>query len=349
MTLWAVLARWFRQPTDRRARSPARARGDSIFPFDAVWADLLVQLGLPPSALRDVLESGSLHPHFHYRDYTRPKKGGGRREINEPDSKLKRVQQEILTRYLASGVPHPAAVAYRKGHSTAQHVWPHAGAEVIVTADVTNFFPTTSAGRIEDWWRSRVEGDLAQLLTQLTTYHGGLPQGAPTSPALSNLVNCELDERLTRRAEAAGARYTRYCDDLAFSWPDEVGPSSDFEPAVRATLHEFGYTLHPQKGWRVYHRRDEPKITGVILTRHGAVRLPDNLRRVMRQLGRSKNPRDIQRLKGYQGYEAMVTQRPDPRPTPRPAQPTAAPPPQHLPVRRPPVVPREEGEEEIPF
>jgi RNA-directed DNA polymerase len=147
-------------------------------------------------------------------------------------------------------------------------------------------------------------------LTLLTTYRGGLPQGAPTSPGLSNFLNRELDERLARRADAAGACYTRYCDDMVFSWRQPPGPPSDFENAVRAVLHEFGYILHLKKGWMLHHRRDEPEITGVILTRNGRVRLPDHLLRAIRTLSRSDNPRDADRLAGYQGYQAMVHKRP---------------------------------------
>src|SRR5262249_11044615 len=153
--------------------------------------------------------------------------------------------------------PHPAATAYCEGKSTADHAWAHAGAEVIVTADVRDFFPSTSSARVEQWWRESVDSETAVLLTLLTTDRGGLPQGAPTSPALSNLVNLDLDAQLLRRAERAGARYTRYCDDLAFSWRHGSGPPSDFERGVRATLHAFGYVLHPEKGWNVYERDDE--------------------------------------------------------------------------------------------
>jgi RNA-directed DNA polymerase len=301
----ALLGAW----TGGRRPSP-RPGPSGGFPFEADWADLLARLGLPPSALRDVVEADSLHPHFHYRHFTRPKKDGGRREIAAPDVKLKRVQQEIIARYLRGQEPHPAAVAYRKGRSTADHAWAHAGAEILITADVQDFFPHTRAWRIEGWWRERVEDDLARLLTRLTTYGGGLPQGAPTSPGLSNLVNRELDARLARRAEAAGARYTRYCDDLAFSWRRGAEPPSDFEAGVRAVLHEFGYTLHPEKGWRVRYRRDEPEVVGLILTRHGRVRLPEDLRRTMGALARSDDPRDADRLAGYRGYEAMIGRRP---------------------------------------
>jgi hypothetical protein len=271
---------------------------------------LLVRLGLPPRAFRDVVASGSLDPYFHYRHFRKPKKDGGWREIAEPDPRLKRIQSQIIKRHFALEQPHPAALAYRVGQSTADHIWAHAGAEVIVIADVQDFFPNTRAERIEAWWRERVDDDTARLLMILTTDRGGLPQGAPTSPGLSNFINRELDTQLAQRASLAGASYTRYCDDLAFSWSVGWGPPAGFEPGVRATLHEFGYTLHPRKGWRIYTLRDEPEITGAVLMRSGGVRLPERLRRVMRKLARSGDPRDVKRLEGYEAYEAMLTRRP---------------------------------------
>jgi hypothetical protein len=311
MSLPSFFASLFRTRTG--VRSPPRPRQAGAFSFEADWANLLARLGLPPSALRDVVEADSLHPHFHYRHFSKSKKDGARREIAAPDVKLKRVQHQIIARYLYREEPHPAAVAYRKGRSIADHAWAHAGAEILVTADVADFFPNTRVWRIEDWWRERVEDDLARLLTRLTTYRGGLPQGAPTSPALSNLVNRELDARLSQRAEGTGARYSRYCDDLAFSWRQGTEPPSDFEAGLRAALHEFGYALHPEKGYCVQYWRDEPEVVGVILTRHGRVRLPDALRRKMCALARSDDPRAADRLAGYRGYEAMIGRPPDRR------------------------------------
>jgi hypothetical protein len=295
--------------TGGRYRPPPVVAVDPL-PLGAEWRPLLVQLGVPANVFREVLARSSLHPHFQYRRFSRPKKDGTLRQIAEPDVQLKRIQREIIARCLRAEQPHAVAIAYRPKRSVAHHVWGHAGAEVLITADVADFFPATSAGRVEDWWRGRFDAAAARLLTLLTTDRGGLPQGAPTSPPLSNLVNHELDERLARRSAAAGACYTRYCDDMVFSWPPGLGPPADFEAAVRAALHEYGYALHPRKGWRVYHRRDEPEVTGLILTRHGGVRLPEHLRRVMHTLRNSDDPHDADRLAGYRGYEAMVRKRP---------------------------------------
>lgn len=312
MSLAEAFAPLLRALTGGRFPSSGQARTLGFQPFAEDWRELLVHLGLPPTTFEELAETGSLHPHFHYRHYCKPKKDGRRRDIVEPDVKLKHLQRTIVARLFRSEQPHPAAIAYRKKRSIAHHVWPHVGADILVTADVADFFPSTRRERVEDWWEQRVESRLARVLTLLTTYRGGLPQGAPTSPDLSNFLNRDLDEGLARRAHAASARYTRYCDDMVFSWPVGSGPPSDFENGVRAALHEVGYTLHPKKGWCLHRRQDEPEITGLILTRQGGVRLPERLRQAMQSAKRSDDPRDSARLAGYRGYEAMVRKRPKP-------------------------------------
>jgi hypothetical protein len=312
--VWPVFEPLWRTLSGGR-RAPTPAPGDALS-FEADWAGLVARLGLPPGVLRDVLAAGMLEPHFTYYRFHKAKRDGRVRELAEPDPRLKLLQREVIARHLAGEQPHPAAVAYRPGKSTADHVWAHAGAEVIVTADVRDFFPSTRADRVEEWWRGRADSDTARLMTLLTTDRGGLPQGAPTSPALSNLVNVELDARLATRAAAAGARYTRYCDDLAFSWAVGPGPHADFERGVRADLHALGYALHPEKGWRVHERRDEPEVTGLILSRRGRVWLPERILRTMRALARGAGDRDLQRLEGYRAYAAMVTRRPGRRRVP---------------------------------
>src|SRR5262245_20576758 len=137
MTAWSFLAPLWRTLTRRRREASS---------FEAARS-LLVRLGLTPGILRQVVEAGPLHPHFHYRHFSKPKKDGGRREIVEPDARLKRLQQEIIAGYFEAEQTHSAAVAYQKGKSIADHVWAHAGAAVLVTADVRDFFPSTRAAR----------------------------------------------------------------------------------------------------------------------------------------------------------------------------------------------------------
>lgn len=258
----------------------------------------------------DMLNRGTLKPYFRYRHFSKPKKDGKLRELVEPDVNLKAIQRLILKRYLEKEPLHQAAVGFRSKKSITDHVWPHAGAAIIIASDIQDFFPSTNRWRVEDWWIKLLQSEqAAKLLTILTTYHGGLPQGAPTSPALSNLLNQQMDSRLFNAARDSGATYTRYCDDMLFSWQGKRQPPADFEQIVKSTLREFGYTAHPDKGWQVYSRRDEPEVTGVVLNKHGRVEIPERLHQIMRELRKSDNPYDKARLLGYESYRQMVEKR----------------------------------------
>jgi RNA-directed DNA polymerase len=258
--------------------------------------------------LLGILERDSLSPDYHYRHFTRPKEDGTLRHLVEPDPQLKRIQQQIRKRYLRRAPVHSAALGFRRKKSTADHAWAHAGAHTIITTDIIDFFPSTAAYRVENWWKAQFEdnADAARLYMLLTTYRGSLPQGAPTSPDLSNVLNYEMDAALERRVKASGGVYTRYCDDLAFSWRGLRDAPSDFEGAVRGTLADFGYDMHR---WQVWEAHDEPQLTGIILARNGGVKLPDTIQETMRGLARSREPYDAARLEGYRAYEQMVKRR----------------------------------------
>jgi RNA-directed DNA polymerase len=263
-----------------------------------------------------LLNTETLAPYFQYRHFRKRKRDGSWRELAEPDPSLKKLQQHIVKRWLEYAEIHSSAVGFRRKYSIADHVWPHAGANFIITADIEDFFPSTTAYRVQQWWKSQFpfSDDAARLLRILTTYRDCLPQGAPTSPMLSNVINYEMDKRLNEKVRRSGGIYTRYADDMVFSWQGNKRPESDFERAVRAILREMGYRLHSEKGWKVYQRRDEPEITGVILSKHGDVRIPEAIARTIRELERRGNPDDHDRLAGYRAYRNMVENRPAPSP-----------------------------------
>lgn len=257
----------------------------------------------------ELLKRGQIEPLFHYRHLTKHKREGGIRHLYEPDALLKQTQQRLLQSFIKPVTPHPACTAYRRGYSIADHVWPHAGARVIITADLRDFFPSTRTDRVYNWWLAQLEysEQAARLATLLTTYRGGLPQGAPTSPALSNLVNFELDQRLTRRVQESGGIYTRYADDMVFSWQTLRQPPADFAHAIRQVIHEYGYEFHPQKGWNIYSADDEPTITGVVLRKRGRVTITDEMRQIIQQLERTEP--HSPRLAGYKGFREMIEKR----------------------------------------
>jgi hypothetical protein len=144
---------------------------------------------------------------------------------------------------------------------------------------------------------------------RLCLFRNGLPQGAPTSPCLSNLANIRLDERLQFLARQAGAIYTRYGDDLTFSWPTDLMPSG-FKHGVEEALRSAGYEIQPRKGWQVTPIRDHPVVTGLVLAGNGRLRIPVTLRLRMNLLRwRSWWPGGedaLASLRGYQGYARIV-------------------------------------------
>jgi hypothetical protein len=258
------------------------------------------------------LDAIRLGPRFHYRPFKIAKASGRERRLVAPSPALKRLQRVLLVNYLAQLPVHPCATAFFPGASTVRNARPHAGRRLIATVDLRDFFESTRASRVrrcflEQGWRDQP----LQVLMRLCVFRGGLPQGAPTSPCLSNLANVRLDQRLAHMAEQAGAIYTRYGDDLTFSWSCERMPSG-FTVAVEDALASADYEIQPLKGWRVTPVRNRPIVTGLVLAGDGHLRVPLALLLRMRLLrwcswlpGRKDT---LATLRGYEGYVHMVSQ-----------------------------------------
>jgi hypothetical protein len=256
------------------------------------------------------LEAIRLGPRFHYRPFAIAKLDGRERRLLAPSPALKRLQRALLDNYLAGLSIHRCATAFYPGASTVLNAAPHARRRLIATVDLRDFFEATRAARVrgcfvDQGWRD----ESLRALMRLCVFRDGLPQGAPTSPCLSNLANVRLDERLESLARRARAIYTRYGDDLTFSWTSDRMPSG-FTRAVEDALGSAGYEIQPLKGWRVTPIRDRPVITGLVLAGDGRLRVPWALRLRMGLLrwqswwptGEDASAR----LRGYQGYAHMV-------------------------------------------
>ena len=256
------------------------------------------------------LDAIRMGPRYHYRPTAIAKPDGRERRLLVPSPPLKALQRRLLERYLARLPVHPSATAFHPGASTVLNARPHALARVIATVDLRDFFETTRGERLRGFFREQGwRGEALGVLMRLCVFRDGLPQGAPTSPSLSNLVNFRLDERLDRLARSSGASYTRYGDDLTFSWESDRMPGG-FARAAEDGLGAAGYEIQPLKGWRVRPIADRPVVTGIVLAGDGRLRLPWSLRlRIARLLGRSwwsGDPTARARLRGYRGYVRMV-------------------------------------------
>ena len=201
------------------------------------------------------------HKHYYYRLLT--KADGGVRLIEAPKSGLKYLQRRILSHILERIPPHPAVHGFVKRRSIKTFAAPHTGQRVVLRMDLQDFFPSLHAARIQAFFRTigypepvadllggicttSAPRALCKLLPLHTQPH--LPQGAPTSPALANLCFWRMDCRLAGLARSAGAAYTRYADDLAFSGGEAFERCVDrFPLQVAAILGDEDFRVNHRK------------------------------------------------------------------------------------------------------
>lgn len=154
----------------------------------------------------------------YYRRVEIEKKDGGTRELLIPAMKLRLIQQWILKNILYSIHISDHATGFRKGHSIVTNAKPHLGKKCLVNMDLKDFFPSINQKQIfQIFYYYGYTISVSYMLSRLCTYEGYVPQGAPTSPYLSNIVCLKLDKRLSKLSEQYEADYTRYADDMTFS------------------------------------------------------------------------------------------------------------------------------------
>jgi RNA-directed DNA polymerase len=272
--------------------------------------ELARRLGVSEAELR------ALAPR--YRTFAIRKRAGLQRTIEEPEAQLKRVQRLILRRLLKRLRSHPAAHGFEPGRSIVTNALPHARRAVVLRMDVQDFFLSTGAERIQNYFRRVGWGaEAAALLTKLCTSRGGLPQGAPTSPRLSNLVNFRLDARLAAIARRHGANYTRYADDMTFSFDvDEHERIVNVIQTTKKALREEGYRLHTERKLRVLRPHMRQTVAGLVVNER--VRLPRATRRWLRAVEHRdslslETPLTPAQLQGWRALRHMVEEQSGPR------------------------------------
>jgi len=271
--------RWIAEPMQMR---PVDAAAGWNVPILETTGDLAAWLGLGVSELDWFADLKGLGykksvarlRHYHYRILA--KESGNVRLIEAPKERLKELQRKILREILEKIPVHPAVHGFRKGRSIRTFVEPHVGQRVVVRMDLQDFFPSLSGARIQTFFRTAgYPEDVADLLGGICTTatpqevwkesslvvdrqrlreardlysRPHVPQGGPTSLALANLCFYRADCRLAGLAKSAGATYTRYADDLAFSG------NEDFERrAERFSIHAAAIVM--EEGFRVHHRK----------------------------------------------------------------------------------------------
>jgi hypothetical protein len=245
------------------------------------------------------------------------------------------VQRTILAQILGKVPAHDAAHGFITGRSTVTNARPHLGAQLLVKFDLKNFFPTihyfrvvglfTRLGYPVDDARFSTEDDsrrVAATLARLCCYTpdphawhlGHAPQGAPTSPAISNLVCRRLDARLTGLAKRNNGVYTRYADDLTFSFQKGEVDLGRFRWWVDQVCQQEGFTVHQSK-FRVIRSSQRQVVTGIVV--NDVLRVPRDERRRFRAILHNCRTLGIESqargradfagwLRGYASYIHMV-------------------------------------------
>lgn len=215
---------------------------------------------------------------YYYRYYEISKKSGGFRAIAEPLPSLKEIQRWILENILDNVKINAAAKAFRKNVFINDNARFHRGQEYVLTVDVKDFFPSISPKRIfKVFERIGYSKNVCSILTDLCCLKGGLPQGAPTSPSLSNSVCRYIDAQLLAFAKKNGLRYTRYADDITVSG-DKVGADTIFY--LYRILKKHGFTPNEAKT-RLQRKHQRQQVTGIIVNEK--MQAPRELRREIRQ------------------------------------------------------------------
>jgi RNA-directed DNA polymerase len=237
-------------------------------------ADAIERLDLSEEDVRAI-------KNLAYREVAIPKRDGGRRTLQIPDEPTRNIQRRILHRLLARARCHRAAVGFERGKSIVDAARPHTNKDVVIRIDVVDFFSTTTEERVTDWFqRSGWEPPAAKFLTRCVTHRGVLPQGAPTSPRLSNLVNARMDGALWHLAERFDGDYTRYADDITLSFNTMRGRTVRAVIQIaRRILKRFGYQMHGRKT-RVLRAHQRQTVLG--LTVNTTVAIPRQTRRRLR-------------------------------------------------------------------
>lgn len=259
-------------------------------PVLADAAALAHAMGITIAELRFLAFDRKTSKVSHYQRFTIAKKSGGTRTISAPMSRLKAAQHWVLENLLESIPIHDAAHGFRAGRSIVSNALPHVGADVVINIDLENFFPTVSYRRVKGLFANfghseEVATILALVCTeaQITdieldqeVYHVAtserfLPQGAPTSPAITNLLCRRLDVRMTGICNKLGFVYTRYADDLSFSARGEAATRvGKLLSQVEWLVAEEGFKIHPDKT-RIFRKGRRQEVTGLVVNESLAV------------------------------------------------------------------------------
>jgi retron-type reverse transcriptase len=316
--LWGVSAR------QRGAAFDAARLARFDLPPLRTERDLAAWLGIPLARLRWYTHDRPAETTWHYVRSTIPKRGGGgERVILAPKRELKTLQRKVLDDLLVRVPVSPAAHGFVAGRSTVTNARPHVGRRVVLRLDLKDFFPSVTFPRVRgllialgypfavasalallctEYDREPFERDGTRYFVSVGPRH--LVQGAPTSPALANLVAWRLDRRLAGLAARRGFAYTRYADDLTFSG-DDPAAALPLLGLARRIIDEERFAVNAAKT-RLARRSARQMVTGLVV--NDALATPRRQRRRLRAILHNARATGLaaQNREGRPGFRAYL-------------------------------------------
>ena len=199
-------------------------------------------LGIPAKTLYAL--SNNLEKHYH--NVLIPKSDGSKRKLSVPDLILKKVQRSIADNILTQYPISKYAQAYKPGASIQRNARPHVGKKKLLKLDIEGFFGHISYSQVKNavFFEEKFSEPIRILLTMLCYYKESLPQGAPTSPAITNIMMYDFDETVGAFCNNKKIAYTRYCDDMTFSGDFD---EREIITLVESELRRLGLFLKKRK------------------------------------------------------------------------------------------------------
>lgn len=250
----------------------------------------------------------------NYRSFSIPKRNGGRRPIESPNDLLKDLQTRIFKKLLRYQAIQTVATGFVQDRSILDNVRPHVNSQIVIKIDLRDFFGSIKHSAVYRYWvGAGWTTEAATILANICCKEGRLPQGAPTSPALSNLVNRQLDGYLEKIAKRYRAEYTRYADDLTFSFSRKnMKAESDhirLLKDVRELIERENYEVQWRKGIKILRSHQRQIVTGLVINEKPCFpRYTRNLIRALKyqhSLG-NLSELDEKRLDGYLRLLQMI-------------------------------------------
>lgn len=209
----------------------------------------------------------------YYENFTIPKKNGGVREINASKGLLKVIQRQISNvLYSKNDSNTNISHAFKRGKTIISNARVHKNKKYIIKIDLKNFFNTINFGRVKGYFEKNKNFQFgyyaAVALAQLTCFKGHLPQGAPSSPIISDLIFQIIDFRILKIAKKYKLDYTRYADDLIFSTNDKkiVDNFNSFCISIENCINKSGFSLNEKKT-RLIYKTSKQLITGLVVNK----------------------------------------------------------------------------------